>query len=555
MAGEPETRRADTAACNLCDQNSSTFYNASTPKSPSLASFITTSVNPKICATMSTAPASKAKWSVANATMHPVVVFTSRRLDGSLANALDTASTNAASTSRKDSQGHETHVHTEKGQKRAKTSATEEAEAMSSSGKSHGDGGVSTPIFSINGSGGGEHSKTQSNGKKVAFSSQSDDQENVEIREVLQTLKEQLDSIQETKQFKLQGITYVHGLEGSQVIKPFTTFEGYGNYITVQWAEGVPEEEPIGMTANELKADSTNAFIIMGPGETVRACGDSGDDCWIKYDDKSDVRDDLVIDLAAVAPQKGLSFLRSLAVSRKADKLGRLHECLDRLLGSRVELEHYRELVRTKALASAYAKNIETIAIKPGFFHGDANDAPPLHFPNPVGEVIGYCGKLEALANNPNFLLCDGRELNRHEYPQLFAALYGEESDETKFKIPDLRGYFVRGAGPDLPVGTKQDASIDEVYLKKHMSIVENGNHKHNAKFAHPRFLYYANTNPIGEYPVLDEGNETAGLMEHPKWLTQPTSESGNHGHEITFGTGTETRPKNVSVWWLIRAR
>lgn len=64
---------------------------------------------------------------------------------------------------------------------------------------------------------------------------------------------------------------------------------------------------------------------------------------------------------------------------------------------------------------------------------------------NPVGTVIMYYG-----VTAPNgYLACDGQEFEKSQYPEL-AKLLGSESDDgsesdEKCKVPDLRGYFIRG--------------------------------------------------------------------------------------------------------------
>lgn len=63
----------------------------------------------------------------------------------------------------------------------------------------------------------------------------------------------------------------------------------------------------------------------------------------------------------------------------------------------------------------------------------------------PVGSVIAYAGALIP----ENYLLCDGQEVQRSEYPELFTTLgtvYGSSGDTT-FKVPDYRGRYVVGAG------------------------------------------------------------------------------------------------------------
>jgi microcystin-dependent protein len=64
---------------------------------------------------------------------------------------------------------------------------------------------------------------------------------------------------------------------------------------------------------------------------------------------------------------------------------------------------------------------------------------------SPVGTVLLYAG----IAAPSNTLVCDGSNLLRADYPELFAAIgviYGA-TDSTHFNIPDCRGRSPIGAG------------------------------------------------------------------------------------------------------------
>ncbi|MBZ7976890.1 phage tail protein [Campylobacter sp. RM12637] len=66
-----------------------------------------------------------------------------------------------------------------------------------------------------------------------------------------------------------------------------------------------------------------------------------------------------------------------------------------------------------------------------------------------------------------NFIVCDGRELAKKDYPQLFKVIgitYGESADKLKFKIPDLRGKFVRCVGGNAAaLGVSQGDAIRNI--------------------------------------------------------------------------------------------
>ncbi|KAB8027425.1 phage tail protein [Fluviispira multicolorata] len=64
----------------------------------------------------------------------------------------------------------------------------------------------------------------------------------------------------------------------------------------------------------------------------------------------------------------------------------------------------------------------------------------------PIGTVLAYAGE-----NIPDgYLPCDGRELVRSQYPQLYNVIgdnHGNGNGSTTFHIPDYRGLFLRGVG------------------------------------------------------------------------------------------------------------
>ena len=68
----------------------------------------------------------------------------------------------------------------------------------------------------------------------------------------------------------------------------------------------------------------------------------------------------------------------------------------------------------------------------------------------PPGTIFPYGGTTPP----SGWLLCDGGEYLRTQYPALFAAIgtaYGT-NDATYFNVPDFRGTFLRGVAPNLSV-------------------------------------------------------------------------------------------------------
>ena len=132
-----------------------------------------------------------------------------------------------------------------------------------------------------------------------------------------------------------------------------------------------------------------------------------------------------------------------------------------------------------------------------------------------IGEI-----KIWPLATAPSkYVVCGGQELNRVTYASLFAILgvtYGAGNGSTTFNVPDLRGVFVRGwdntrgLDPSRVFGSYQ---ADE--LKAH-------------------------THRIGSASLIAASGTAF-----------PYQGSGT-GMETTSTGGTETRPKNVAMNYIM---
>ncbi|WP_336612783.1 phage tail protein [Campylobacter sp. RM9331] len=150
-----------------------------------------------------------------------------------------------------------------------------------------------------------------------------------------------------------------------------------------------------------------------------------------------------------------------------------------------------------------------------------------------VGMIFMYAG-----ATIPsNYMLCDGRELLKTAYPQLFSAIgtiYGESADKLKFKIPDLRGRFVRCVGGNAAaLGVSQGDAIRNITA----SI-------------------------FASYPIFTKGVgafvKTNGKGDD---LAQCGSRVGNGNSYVDFNasrvvpTANENRPINMSMNFIIQIK
>lgn len=82
------------------------------------------------------------------------------------------------------------------------------------------------------------------------------------------------------------------------------------------------------------------------------------------------------------------------------------------------------------------------------------------------GTAVGSISLFAGAALPEGYLLCDGAELSREVYAELFSAIgttWGEGDGENTFNIPDLRGKFIRGCGGNAaPLGTEQSEGLPD---------------------------------------------------------------------------------------------
>jgi len=136
------------------------------------------------------------------------------------------------------------------------------------------------------------------------------------------------------------------------------------------------------------------------------------------------------------------------------------------------------------------------------------------------------------------WMLCDGRSLKAAAYPELFAVLgylYGGSADS--FNIPDYRGLFLRGN--DAGSGMDPDAAkrLDPVSGDPRNGV---GSYQCDALQAHTH-TYKA----VVLVAVSQDGN-AAGQASGDLQTSEPDKPAR---------TTTETRPKNLSVNYIIKYR
>lgn len=153
----------------------------------------------------------------------------------------------------------------------------------------------------------------------------------------------------------------------------------------------------------------------------------------------------------------------------------------------------------------------------------------------PAGMVLFF-----ATAAAPvGWLICNGATVSRADFPILYSAvgeMYGAGDGISTFKLPDLRGEFLRGA--DLGRG------IDSGRALGSFQIGQNESHTHgmSADGGHVHSSEIFNSGG-GSYPLKIGSTWPAGVAG-----TVSTSSAGVHAHSIGYQGGGESRPRNLAL-------
>ena len=169
----------------------------------------------------------------------------------------------------------------------------------------------------------------------------------------------------------------------------------------------------------------------------------------------------------------------------------------------------------------------------------------------PVGTIMVYGGdlsneKVKSDLKDQGWLPCDGAEISSAGYRELYDAIataFGGDKDKGTFNVPDLRGRFLRGvdqgkkrdpdaatriADPDHGGGNTGDkvGSVQEDQF---------ASHKHTFAATHGRNI---SGSSLGDPPAM-------ASFIYNDWSNKDVAGTG----------GAETRPKNIYVHWIIKAK
>jgi len=151
----------------------------------------------------------------------------------------------------------------------------------------------------------------------------------------------------------------------------------------------------------------------------------------------------------------------------------------------------------------------------------------------PVGTIVAYGGDTSnagvvGALRSQGWLPCDGSAYSAQDYPELAKAI---GSSFGNLQVPDLRGRFLRGTDQ----GTKRDP--DSASRR-----AENSGNAGDKVGSVQDDEFKRHTHEYDHFPAA-EGNIASG-----NYWRNGSAQTGEAG-------GNETRPKNVNVNWIVRAK
>lgn len=160
--------------------------------------------------------------------------------------------------------------------------------------------------------------------------------------------------------------------------------------------------------------------------------------------------------------------------------------------------------------------------------------APQSLSPVPTGLILPYAANAP-IALPSGYLECDGSVVNQGIYANLFAVIgstynIGGEGP-ADFRLPDLRGYFIRG------FGTNSDGTASAAFGAKQSDAFQGHRHDDSSSI----------TGPGGAATFQTGGN--GAWFGGSVTVLDPTTDGVNG----TPRTAAETRPRNIAMRYLIK--
>jgi microcystin-dependent protein len=138
------------------------------------------------------------------------------------------------------------------------------------------------------------------------------------------------------------------------------------------------------------------------------------------------------------------------------------------------------------------------------------------------------------------YLECDGAAVSRTTYADLFAAIgttYGAGNGASTFNVPDLRGEFIRGWDNGRGIDSSRTlGSTQSDDNKSHTHTITDPGHNHQVNIN----VYQQGAGPNAQTDMANRAGNT-------------TSSTAFTGISLAASGGTESRPRNVAMMYVIK--
>ncbi len=172
----------------------------------------------------------------------------------------------------------------------------------------------------------------------------------------------------------------------------------------------------------------------------------------------------------------------------------------------------------------------------------------------PSGMIMAFAGPAENIP--AGWLLCDGSEVSRSEYANLYNAIgvsWGTGDGSTTFNLPDLRGMFLRGVSGE---------STNDADAEDRVSLKDNGGNTGNNVGSYQGDAIRNITGACGTFGGESRGDlPDTGALWRELGVAKNTGidhnglgiKSVNLDASRVVPVGSDNRPKNVYVTYIIK--
>lgn len=172
----------------------------------------------------------------------------------------------------------------------------------------------------------------------------------------------------------------------------------------------------------------------------------------------------------------------------------------------------------------------------------------------PAGVIVPFAGEVENIPYG--WMLCDGSEISRTEYANLYNAIgvcWGTGDGSATFNLPDLRGMFLRGVSGE---------SENDPDAENRVVLNDNGGNTGNNVGSYQCDAIRNIQGTFAGPDLTDNVGQTQATGAFDKFWTghreaRNGSDGGNYGFDFDASrvvpVGGDNRPKNVYVNYIIK--